>query len=122
MARKFTLKRDRHLLGAVAVRAVITLDGVKLGELKNGEEKSWDISEERHFLIVTSKGAINEGNLEIPAGKGDLSLALGLKTISGTRSKWYFPGVDGELLWWQPRGEINNPLVRYLEDEKKRDG
>ena len=114
--RTLTLKRHATLLG-INVKAGVYLDHSCIGELRNGEEKAFQISEDEHLLTVSGRGAY-DGSVTIPAGRADLRLTFDCHSYDAFHNEWYFPGEVGVRTWWQPSWEVDI-LKKYAEAEKR---
>ena len=109
--RKLTLKRKKSLVASIMKVKVyiedencneIQIGGVpcrKLGTLKNGEEKTFEISEEsaKLFVIVdkVSKNFCNDF-YQLPAGNEDISLSGKNVFNPFAGNPFYFDGVTDE--------------------------
>ncbi len=111
--RNLTIKRIKSFVGCLAKMKIyiedsesddITIEGVtcrKLGELKNGEEKTFSVTEKRTKVFVIadalSKGFCNE-YYELPAGDNDIYLSGKNKFNPAAGNAFRFDGNDNETV------------------------
>ena len=109
--RNLTIKRTKSFVGCLAKMKIyiedseandITIDGVtcrKLGELKNGEEKTFSVTEKKAKVFVIadalSKGFCNE-YYELAAGGKDVYLSGKNKFNPASGNAFRFDGNDSE--------------------------
>lgn len=107
--RKLTVKRKKKI-AACAVKMQVwisagedahsVIKGVpcrKLGELKNGAEETWEISEDaaRLFVIANEKTADHYSEIcDIPAGSGDVFLSGHNVFLPSTGDPFFFDNVE----------------------------
>lgn len=107
MARTLTVKRKRHLLqGAAAVLSVV-VDGEEVGKLKNGEEATYEISEEAHILTVGSFGA-KKAKAQIRSGSQNVAY------LAESSYGWNLTEIEAP----QPAREERRTAASYTQEDK----
>ncbi|MBQ8403169.1 MAG: hypothetical protein IJX55_01935 [Clostridia bacterium] len=125
--RKLTIKREKHFVACLAAMKVyiedstandLTINGVtcrKLGTLKNGEEKTFEISGEAAKIFVIadklSKGYCNE-YYSLPSGTEDIVLTGKNEFNPASGNAFRFDGVtDAEVLANRKKGKERGIIV-----------
>ena len=124
MQRTLTIKRKSRILQGVAASAVVILDGEEIGRIRNGEERTWQISESSHKLIITSTLTASSEAL-IPDGRPNAAFALDIGKKTTVRAGWILTEIEAPQRAPEPPAASQEPdnalAAQAAEDELYRE-